>query len=99
MASSRFYGLALDLLAPLWPSRASEPLRKHLRATLLIGCMSDDDKAHTQRQLIAAQVAGHTIGLLFDAHASVQELVAYSYGVVVYLRPVPDPALCKTGIG
>ncbi len=97
------------LLAVLWacfgsarPTVAFQGQRtpaKHLRATVPIGCMSDVDKAHTQRQLSAAQVAGHSIGLLFDAAAWVQELVAYPYGVVVYLRPGQDAALCKTGNG
>ena len=62
--------------------------------------MPDIEKAHIQRLPCAAQIAGHSFGLLFDAAARIQVVFACNpYGVVVYLRPGHDIALGKTGNG
>ena len=62
--------------------------------------MPDIEKAHIQGLPCAAQIAGHSFGLLFDAPARIQVVFACNPdGVVVYLRPGQDTALGKTGNG
>jgi len=83
------------------PPRASDPSQRALEqefsheqccgAVIKAFAVPDVDKAHIQRILSSAQVAWHSIGLLFDAAARIQVGFAfYPYCVLVYFGPRQD---------